>query len=126
MCGLSLEKLTISGTPPHDAMRKFRDWIIWTVGNKRAVFVGFNLGFDWSFVNYYFIRYLGSNPFGISGLDSKSLWLGKTSCKWAETSKTHIKRQLGLRLEHSHHALEDAREQAIVFSKILSYNLSTS
>jgi hypothetical protein len=51
----------------------------------RPVFVGFNAAFDWSFVNYYFQRYLGENPFGFAALDIKSLYMGATGCAWEET-----------------------------------------
>src|SRR5213593_2029962 len=55
VCGLSLEKLMKTGITPHDAMRKFADWINRTAGESKPVFVGYNAAFDWSFVNYYFI-----------------------------------------------------------------------
>ena len=31
---------------------------------------------------------------------------------WAETRKVQIERELGVRFEHTHNALEDARDQA--------------
>ena len=119
VCKLSMSKLRQTGTLPHDAMRKFADWIVYTAKGKYPIFVGFPLAFDWSFVNWYFINYLGENPFGISGIDTKSVWFGKNNFNWKETSKTHIKRALELNLEHTHNALDDAVEQAIIFEKIL-------
>lgn len=118
VCGLSMEELKLKGVSPYEAMRKFSEWIKWTAKEGRPVFVGFNMGFDWSFVNYYFIRFAGANPFGISGIDIKSVWKGKRDCSWAETSKTHVKRGLGLKIEHTHNALDDAKEQATIFEMI--------
>ncbi|MEM3008577.1 MAG: 3'-5' exonuclease, partial [Candidatus Nitrosotenuis sp.] len=52
VCGLSMEKLKITGLSPPDAMMRFAQWIKWTAKEKYPKFVGFNLGFDWQFVNY--------------------------------------------------------------------------
>ncbi|MGH9921215.1 MAG: 3'-5' exonuclease [Nitrososphaerales archaeon] len=119
VCGLSLDELKLRGASPYDAMRKLSEWVKWSANGRKPVFVGFNLGFDWSFINYYFIRFVGENPFGISGLDIKSVWFGRNKCMWKDTSKTHIKRSLQLNIEHTHNALDDAKEQAIIFEKIL-------
>jgi len=35
-------------------------------GRQHPVFVAAHVTFDWAFVNYYFHRFLDSNPFGIS------------------------------------------------------------
>jgi DNA polymerase III epsilon subunit-like protein len=120
VCGFSMEEMKKRGATPYEAMRKFAEWIKRSSNGKRPVFVAHGLGFDWSFVNYYFIRFMGANPFSISGIDIKSVWLGKTKCSWQKTSKTDIKRALGVHLEHTHNALEDAKEQAIIFEKLLA------
>ena len=119
VCSFSLEELKKTGSGPHDAMRRFAEWIKWLADGRKPVFVAYGLGFDWSFVNYYFIRFAAENPFNISGIDIKSVWLGKTRCSWQKTSKTDIKRALDARLEHTHNALDDAKEQAVIFEKIL-------
>jgi hypothetical protein len=65
------------------------------------------------FVADAFWRYLGRNPFGMSALDLKSLYMGRFGVmRWEETRKVHIERELGVRFEHTHNALEDARDQA--------------
>lgn len=59
--GLSLEKLALEGLSPDVAMRQFQEWIEASTGPGNVpVFVGLNAPFDWSFINYYFHRYLGS------------------------------------------------------------------
>src|SRR5438132_5519121 len=119
VCGLSLEKLMKTGITPHDAMRKFADWINRIAGESKPVFVGYNAAFDWSFVNYYFIRFTGDNPFGVSALDIKSVWLGITRSSWLGTTKNKIKRHLDIKIEHTHNALDDAKEQAKILEKAL-------
>jgi DNA polymerase III epsilon subunit-like protein len=123
VCGLSVEKLMKTGVSPHEAMRKFADWTKSTARERKPVFVGYNAPFDWSFVNYYFIKFTGENPYGVSALDIKSVWLGMTGSTWLETTKTEIKRSLGLEIEHTHNALDDAREQAMIFEKALDAGL---
>lgn len=116
--GLSLEKLRREGLAPADAMSKFADWIFDCSGSGTPVFVGLNAGFDWSFINYYFIRYHGANPFGIAPLDIKALFMGARGCSWKETRSSNMKRVTGALTEGTHDALEDARFQAELFRLI--------
>jgi ribonuclease T len=64
--GISLEKLNIHGEEPDLAMASFANWIKLAVDKDRPVFVAFNATFDWSFTHWYFIKFLGHDPFGIS------------------------------------------------------------
>lgn len=75
--GFSLEKLEIAGVDPKVGMYEFKKWTGDVSPGRRSVFVAFNATFDWSFVNYYFHRFLGENPYGISGLDIKAYYMGK-------------------------------------------------
>jgi DNA polymerase III epsilon subunit-like protein len=117
--GLALDELERVGLQPTQAMADFRRWI-WKTSSRdgRPVFVGFNAAFDWSFVNYYFQRYLGENPFGFAALDIKSLYMGATGCAWEETRSSRIAARLKPRLEGTHNALQDARYQAEMFRLI--------
>jgi DNA polymerase III epsilon subunit-like protein len=71
--------------------------------------------FDWSFVNYYFHRYLGENPFGFAALDIKSMYMGATGCKWTDTRSSRIAEALNPKREGDHDALHDALYQAELF-----------
>jgi hypothetical protein len=42
----------------------------------RPVFVSDNVAFDWQFINYYFHRFCGRNPFGFSGRRIGDLYAG--------------------------------------------------
>jgi ribonuclease T len=110
--GLSLARLVVEGLSPIDAMCQFDQWVKATCGDRLPVFVGLNAGFDWSFVNYYFIKFYGSNPFGFSALDIKALYMGAKGCSWRETKSSNMKRVLGATLSGTHDALTDARFQA--------------
>jgi DNA polymerase III epsilon subunit-like protein len=117
--GLSLERLAESGLPPVKAMARFAEWVEQVAGPRRPVFVAFNAPFDWMFVNDYFHRYLGRNPFGHSALDIKALYMGLTGAAWQATGLKEVGRRCGLDLELSHNALQDALDQAEVFRCLL-------
>ena len=107
-----------------EAMKKFADWIAKVSGDKKPIFVASPIAFDWCFVNYYFIKFLDYNPFGVSGIDLKSVWIGKTNCKWHVTTIDDIKKTLGLEhIAHTHNALEDAKEQSKIFGKTMTLYL---
>lgn len=63
--GFSREQHLAFG-PPEKAMADFRDWIARTNRGGRATFVSDNPAFDWQFINWYFWKFLGANPFGHS------------------------------------------------------------
>jgi ribonuclease T len=120
LCNFSLDELRIKGIPPQQAMKKFTDWIAKVSGTRKPVFVAYPVTFDWLFVNYYFYKYIGLNPFGVSGIDIKSVWIGKTNAKWHSIGIDDIQKSLGLEyLLHIHNVLEDAKAQTIVFKKMI-------
>lgn len=114
--GLSLSELSRTGLAPELAMERFGNWVSSVVGDSGTpVFVGFNAPFDWSFVNYYFWRYGGGNPFGFAALDIKSLYMGAKKTTWKETRSSAIKQAVGSKTNGTHNALEDAKFQAELF-----------
>ncbi len=116
---LSMPRLADHGVEPAEAMKRFESWLKGEViGKQRPVFVAFNAPFDWMFVNDYFYRYLGRNPFGHSALDIKSFYMGLAQVDWKDTSMRDISiRYLGDR-QLTHHALRDALDQAEIFEKL--------
>jgi DNA polymerase III epsilon subunit-like protein len=120
--GLDRDRLIREGAAPEAAMGDLAAWLADVSPGRRPVFVGFNATFDWMFVSWYFHRFLGKNPFGISGLDIKAYYMGALGKKtWAETTKRSIEKRFLSSAPHTHHALDDAREQAEVFLKIKAY-----
>jgi ribonuclease T len=118
---LKLEELTAQGSDPARAMEQFRDWLQDTIApGESPVFVGFNAGFDWSFVNWYFYRYLGENPFGFSALDIKSFYMGFAGCRWSQTTSSKLPAPYQPSRPLTHNALDDAVAQAETFQKILA------
>lgn len=114
--GLSLDLLARDGEAPAVAMKRFADWVGSVAGEGDVpVFVGFNAPFDWSFANYYFHRFMGSNPFGFTALDIKAYYMGATGCSWRETRSSEISRKLNPISKGDHDALHDAKFQAELF-----------
>ena len=118
--GLDRAKLAKEGQDPADAMAAFVRWVKGLGG--RPVFVSFST-WDWSVVYYYLIRYHGSSPFGHSSLDMKSYYMGKFATTWGDTAKRSIDRDRPELLRnlgpHTHNALDDAKEQAELFRRII-------
>lgn len=117
--GLSLDALSKTGLEPALAMGAFASWLADVAGpSGRPVFAGFNAPFDWSFVNYYFHKFSGANPFGFTALDIKSLYMGATGCRWEDTRSSKVAEKLKPALTGTHDALRDALYQAEVFRLI--------
>lgn len=66
---------TLAFPYPGQVMEHFAFWIT-EVSGPRPMFYSDNNGFDHSFINYYFYKYLGFNPFGFSSWNIGSLYKG--------------------------------------------------
>ena len=112
-----------NGNNPLTVMEDFDAWVQRVRNGQKAVFVGFNATFDWLFVHWYFIHYLGRSPFGIAGLDIKAFYMGRFATEWRDACKRPIKKHLnslGFQpSKHTHNALDDALEQAAIFAALL-------
>ena len=114
--GLSLDELRVSGLEPFEAMTSFAEWLVGVASEgARPIFIGLNAPFDWSFVNYYFHRFVGENPFGFVALDIKAFYMGVTGCRWAETKSSAMASRLRPTSSGTHDALQDALYQAELF-----------
>ncbi|MBN1485654.1 MAG: 3'-5' exonuclease [Chloroflexia bacterium] len=120
--GLDMERLRRDGLPPAEAMARFAEWLEDEVpaSEQRPIFVAFNAPFDWMFVNDYFHRFLGHNPFGFTALDIKAFYMGLTGVPWTETNMSSLSARYLDHRQLSHHALRDAQDQAELFQKLLA------
>jgi ribonuclease T len=117
---LSLEVLKETGLEPAEAMTRFAGWLEEIVPSaKRPVFVAFNAPFDWMFVNDYFHRFLGHNPFGHTALDMKAFYMGLSGSRWSETAMRHVSTHYASKRTLTHRALQDAQDQAYLFQAML-------
>jgi ribonuclease T len=117
--GLNLNALELTGLAPDVAMRNFRDWILKFAGRRTPVFVGFNGCYDWQFVNWYFISFTDSNPFGFGGIDIKSYFMGLSGEAWSHSTSSQLPKEFQPDVPQTHNALDDAQAQASIFLKML-------
>lgn len=78
--------------------------------------VAWPIAYDWQWINYYFHRFIGSNPLGHSATDIGSYAWGLLGTKTHNVGK--LEEFKDPKLPHTHKALDDAKEQGMVF-----YNL---
>jgi len=116
---LSLDQLTENGAPPHEAMASFEAWLHTTLPTTSPIFVAFNAPFDWMFINDYFHRFLGHNPFGHNALDIKAFYMGLKRVPWKQTSLRDASHHYLFPHTLTHHALQDAIDQAGIFNRML-------
>jgi hypothetical protein len=60
---------------PAEVMNEFHHWLLENSIGK-PTFISDNLAYDWQWINYYFHKYVGSNPFGFSGRRIGDLYCG--------------------------------------------------
>jgi DNA polymerase III alpha subunit (gram-positive type) len=113
-----VERCRTKGLAPKYAMEKFEAWLGQHVKGK-PIFVGFNANFDASYVYWYFWHFLKRNPFVLTPIEIKAVYMGKFGKNWHETTKRNVKSTLGVSLRHTHMALDDAIEQAAIMYRLL-------
>lgn len=105
---------------PSDAMKRYVTWIKSLVG--RPVFVAYPAGFDFLFVYWYLIRFVGESPFSHSALDIKSFAMAVLKSDYRDSTKRNMPTHWFDKLPHNHVALDDAIEQGALFCNMLKEN----
>ena len=119
--GLPQARLETEGLDASTAMTDFAGWVEAVADGRQPVFVGWNGGFDWMFVADYLARFVGRNPFGYAPLDMKAYIMGLHQLpKWADTRRAELDGLYGPAQQLTHDALDDARQQARFFRKVLA------
>jgi DNA polymerase III epsilon subunit-like protein len=122
VAGFDLRELYRSGKQPVTVMQNLLDWVAAESQGVCPVFVGFNAGFDWSFVNWYFHKFLGKNPFGAAPLDIKAYYMGLSGCSWEETRSSKLPEIVRpVPVDKKHNALSDAVYQAGIFRRVMDF-----
>lgn len=122
--GLDRAELIANGLEPVEAMDAAHKSITAITraygGFARPVFVGYPLGFDWMFTYWYLMNFAkDGSPFGHSShLDIKTLYAEKAGLPIRGIGKRSIPKELHSKRKHTHHALDDAREQGDLFNNV--------
>ena len=96
---------------PVISMFQFREWLKSNVKGQ-PVFFSDNVAFDWQFINYYFHRFLGENPFGYSGRRIGDLYCGYKQDMRYSWKKHRI-------TKHTHAPVDDAKGNAEALKYLL-------
>ena len=102
---------------PGGAMKKYYDWLKQLPG--KPVFVGYPAAYDFMFVYWYLMNFVGECPFSHSALDIKTLAMGYLKTPYRQTAKRSMPKHWFDALPHTHKALDDAIEQGALFCNIL-------
>jgi hypothetical protein len=107
---------------PKQGMQKFAKWLTSLKRSYDLVLIGYPITYDFLFLYWYLVHFTGHSPFGFSGLDIKTFaWtqIKHRRFTFRETAKRNFPEEWLSELHHTHNALEDAQEQAIIFARIL-------
>ena len=84
------------------------------------MFVAYPAGFDFLFVYWYLIRFVGESPFSFSALDMKTFAMALLKSEYRVVSKNNMPKRWFDPLPHTHVALDDAIEQGALFCNMLA------
>lgn len=90
---------------PKETMEAFLEWIEEVADGDRVTLLSDNNGYDASWINYYFMRYIGKNPFGWTSRRIGDMFCGfynNPHYQWKKHRKT----------KHTHHPVDDAKGNA--------------
>jgi hypothetical protein len=107
--------------PAELGMERFVEWIEELPG--QPVFVAYPASFDFMFVYWYLMRFVGRSPFGHSALDIRSYTMAALRTRWQCSRKQYMPRRWFSERVHSHRSLDDAIEQGALFCNMLSEQL---
>lgn len=118
--GLDRMQLTLHGSSPNAAMDEAFEWVQKISGAGKPVLVAYPLSFDWTWLYWYFIRYSKrGSPFGHSRcFDLKTAVAVKTGRTISSSSRAKLPIHFASSRLHTHHAVDDAIEQAEIFANI--------
>ena len=122
--GLDREKLRLNGQDPKAAMTAAGEWIASHSAGGRPVLVAYPLSFDWTWLYWYFVQFSEhGSPFDHSRcFDLKTAFAVKAKLPIASAGRSKVPANLRGTHRHTHHALDDAIEQAELFANIFEWN----
>ncbi len=102
---------------PQTAMNEYVEWLEALPG--RPVFVGYPAAYDFMFVYWYLIRFVGRSPFSFSALDIKTMSMVMLGRDFRRSGKGKMPKRWFDDLPHTHKAVDDAVEQGALFCNML-------
>lgn len=109
---------------PDRAMHDYVAWLRALPG--KPVFVAYPAGFDFTWVYWYLIRFVGESPFSHSALDIKTYAMALLDTPYRASTKRNMPKRWFSTAPHTHIALDDAREQGVLFSNMRKERRATT
>jgi hypothetical protein len=103
---------------PAEAMQDYVKWLDSLPG--KPVFVGYPAAFDFLFVYWYLMRFVGRSPFSFAALDIKTMAMVLLGKEYRHCSKKGMPKRWFDEAPHTHIALDDAIEQGALFCNMLA------
>jgi hypothetical protein len=103
---------------PARAMTAYVGWLDSLPG--KPVFVGYPAAFDFMFIYWYLIRFVGRSPFSFSAVDIKTMAMVVLNLEYRVCTKRNMPERWFDDAPHTHVALDDAIEQGKLFCNILA------
>lgn len=120
--GLDRARLVTHGQAPAAAMAEAMAWVNELSIGGSPVLVAYPLSFDWTWLYWYFMRFAKVSPFSHSRcFDIKTAFAVKDHRPIADAGRSQLMPALKGEHAHTHHAVDDAIEQAQIFAKIMEW-----
>ena len=106
---------------PEVAMSEYYEWLRLLPG--KPIFVGYPASFDFMFIYWYLMKFVGESPFGFQALDMKTYAWSILGGQFKNSVKANFPKEwFSIAHMHTHNALDDAREQGDMFFRMKSWN----
>lgn len=103
---------------PSQAMHEYAQWVSKLPG--KPVFVAYPAAYDFMFVYWYLMEFVGNSPFEHHALDIRSFAMALLNNNFKDSSKKNFPSTWFDPQPHTHVALDDAIEQGTLFCNMLN------
>jgi hypothetical protein len=121
--GLDRPRLVLQGEDPRVVLTEAYHWVNQIAGTAKPVLVAYPLSFDWTWLYWYFVSFSQEgSPFEYSRcFDIKTALAVKARIPISEAGRSRLHQALSSKHKHTHHAIDDAVEQADIFANIFEW-----
>jgi hypothetical protein len=111
------------GQDPAMAMASAAQWVHEHAAGGTPILVAYPLSFDWTWLYWYFMRFLGKSPFNHSRcFDLKTAIAVRGRRTVSASGHDQLPGALRSAMTHTHRALDDAIEQADMLAKLFAWD----
>lgn len=121
--GLDREALLRDGPDPAAVMQRATDWVRCHANGGTPILVAYPLSFDWTWLYWYFVKFVGASPFNHSRcFDLKTAIAVRGQRPVSLSGHDRLPEALRSNRPHTHRALDDAIEQADMLAKLFEWD----